>query len=137
MKLITAPFLNDIELEHAISGVAAEPGCGLVIIPGAATATRENRRSIQGLAARYKLPVIHWDMAFTEEGGLMSYGSDFNDLYRRAAAYADRILRGAKVTDLPVEFPTKFDLVINLKAATAIGLMIPESFLLRADKVIE
>jgi len=87
------------------------------------------------LAAR--LPTMHTQREAVELGGLMSYGANFPDLFRRAADYADKILRGAKPVDLPVEQPTKFDLVINLTTAKALGLTIPESFLLRADEVIE
>jgi putative tryptophan/tyrosine transport system substrate-binding protein len=89
------------------------------------------------LAARHGLPTIHWDKTYPAEGGLMSYGTNQIDLHRRAASYVDRLLRGAKVSDLPVQYPTKFDLVINLRAARAIGLMIPEAFLPRADELIE
>jgi putative ABC transport system substrate-binding protein len=89
------------------------------------------------LAGKYRLPAIHWDKSYPGEGGLMSYGSDFADLHRRAAAYVDRILDGAKISQLPMQYPTKFDLVINLKAAKAIGLRIPETLLARADEVIE
>ena len=89
------------------------------------------------LAAKHRLPAIHWDKPYPAEGGLMSYGSDFAELHRRAVTYVDRLLRGAKVSELPIQYPTKFELVINLKAAKAIGLTIPEAFLLRADELIE
>jgi putative tryptophan/tyrosine transport system substrate-binding protein len=136
-KVIDTPFRDVDELEHAIEAFAAEPNGGLIIRPSAGTATYDSRQSILRLATLYRLPVIHWDKSYPAEGGLMSYGSNFGDLHRRAASYVDRILRGAKVIDLPAQYPTKFDLVINLKAAKTIGLAIPESFLPRADEVIE
>ena len=137
VSLVSMPFRNEAELEHAIGNFAAKPNGGLVVLPSAATAMRDDRQTILLLAAGNRLPVIHWDKTYPIEGGLMSYGSDFGDLYRRAATYIDRILRGAKVSELPVEFPTRFELVVNLKAAKAIGLAIPDTFLLRANEVIE
>jgi putative ABC transport system substrate-binding protein len=96
-----------------------------------------NRVRIQTLAMGARLPTIHISRDYVEAGGLMSYGPNYPDLYRRAADLVDRILRGAKPGDIPVEQPTKFDLVINLTTAQALGLAIPESFLLRADEVID
>ena len=96
-----------------------------------------NRIRINTLVLGARLPTIYNSREFVEAGGLMSYGPNFPDLYRRAAEYVDKILRGAKPADMPVEQPTKFDLVINLTTAKALGLAIPESFLLRADEVIE
>jgi putative tryptophan/tyrosine transport system substrate-binding protein len=135
VQLVSTPFCDEAELERATSAFAAKPS-GLVVIPSIATATRDNRQTILLLAAGNRLPVIDWDNAYPAEGGLMSYGSNFADLYRRAA-YIDRIRRGAKASELPVEFPTRFELVVNLKAAKTIDLAIPEAFLLRADEVIE
>jgi putative ABC transport system substrate-binding protein len=89
------------------------------------------------VAAQRRLPSIYNSRFEAAAGGMMAYGTDGVDLYRRAASYVDRLLRGAKVSELPVQYPTKFELVVNLKAAKAIGLTIPESFLLRADEVIE
>jgi putative tryptophan/tyrosine transport system substrate-binding protein len=137
VKVIDTPFRDDAELELAIDALAAEPDGGVIVRPGATTATRDNRQSILLLATRHRLPVIHWDKTYPVEDGLMSYGSDFNDLHARAALYVDRILRGARVSDLPVQYPTKFELTVNLKAARAIGLAIPETLLVTADEVIQ
>jgi putative ABC transport system substrate-binding protein len=131
------PFRSAPELDRAIPAFAAEPNGGLIIVPNAVTATRGSRQSVLLLATRYKLPVIHWNRSYPDDGGLMSYGSDLTDQHRRAAEYVDRLLRGAKISDLPVQYPTKFDLVINLKAANAIGLTVPATLRARADETIE
>lgn len=96
-----------------------------------------HREAITAAAARYTLPAIYFEMDFAKVGGLISYGADFRDLHRRAAIYVDKILKGAKPADLPIEQPTKFEMVVNLKTATALGITIPQSILLRADEVIE
>jgi ABC-type uncharacterized transport system substrate-binding protein len=108
----------------------------IVIVHGDSMFINERRR-IAKLAIATQLPVVYARREHVEDGGLMSYGSDLRENFRRAAAYVDKILKGAKPADLPIEQPTKFELVINLKAAKAIGLTIPEAFLLRADEVIE
>src|SRR5262249_19734536 len=101
------------------------------------TVTQANRQLIGLLAVRHRLPAIYAAREFIDAGGLMSYGVSYPDLYRRAAIYVDKIFKGAKPGDLPIEQPTKFELVINLRAAKAIDLSIPETFLVRADEVIE
>jgi putative ABC transport system substrate-binding protein len=95
-----------------------------------------HRTTLLKLASKARLPVIYGQREFVVAGGLMSYGTNFGDLFRRTAGYVDKILKGAKPGDLPVEQPTKFDLVVNLKTAKALGITIPESILLRADEVI-
>ena len=97
----------------------------------------EHRASIISAAARNNVPAVYFDSAFARDGGLLSYSPDSVDLSRRAAIYVDRILRGEKPGDLPVQFPTKFEMVVNRKTATALGLAVPPSILLRADEVIE
>ena len=96
-----------------------------------------NRTAVAGLAAKIGLPTIYYTAEFVQDGGLISYGVNSHDLFRRAAGYVDRILKGTKPAELPVQQPTKFDLAINLKAAKALGLTIPPALLLRADQVIE
>jgi putative tryptophan/tyrosine transport system substrate-binding protein len=125
----------DAEIERAIASFAGQPDGGLVVLPHPYTAA--NRASIIILAARHRLPAIYPFRYFAVEGGLMSYGIDQIDQWRGAATYVDRILRGEKPGDLPVQAPTKFELVINLKTAKATGLHIPPAFPLRADEVIE
>ena len=107
------------------------------MLVGNDSVTQENRSLIADLAARKRLPSVYGSKEFVEAGGLISYAVSYHQLYFRAARFVDKILKGAKAGDLPVEQPTKFELVINLKAAKAIGLAISESFLARADEVIE
>jgi putative ABC transport system substrate-binding protein len=106
------------------------------IIPTAGRLTFGARKPIAQLAIKYRLPAIYQEQEFVDKGGLMSYGPDFSELYRRAAYFVDRILKGAKPADLPVEQPMKFELVINLKTAKQIGVTIPPNVLARADRVI-
>jgi putative tryptophan/tyrosine transport system substrate-binding protein len=123
------------EIEHDIAAFAQGSNGGL-IVTGSAWAV-VHRKLIVALAARHKLPTVYWDRAPVMSGGLISYGVDLPDQYRRAADYVDRILKGEKPADLPVQAPTKYELVINLKTAKALGLEIPPSLLARADEVIE
>jgi ABC-type uncharacterized transport system substrate-binding protein len=122
------------EIERAVTGFAASKG-GLIVLPGALTTT--HRALIITLSARHLLPAIYAYRSHVTSGGLMSYGLDLLDQYRRAAGYVDRILRGEKPADLPVQAPTKYELVINLKTARALGLEVPPTLLARADEVIE
>lgn len=137
VNAVAAPFRTSSDLERAIDAFAAEPNGGLIILPSAATATRDHRQLIFLMAGKHRLPAIHFDKSYPSEGGMMSYGSDSTDLHRRAAFYIDRILNGAKISELPVQFPTRFELVINLRAAKAIGLSVPPAFQVLADEVIE
>jgi putative ABC transport system substrate-binding protein len=123
------------ELVRAIDRFAAEPNGGLIIVP--AFPPPEIRKLINQLATQHRLPTIYGAIRLAEEGGLLSYGSNLNDMMMRLPYYIDRLFRGAKVNQLPVEYPTRFELAVNLKTAKAIGLAIPESFLLRANEVIE
>ena len=123
------------EIERALAAFAGSPNGGL-ILTGSALAL-VHRDLIIALAARYRLPAVYYERYFAATGGLISYGPDIVDQYRRAAGYVDRILKGEKPADLPVQAPTKYELVINLKAAKAIGLAVPQSLIARADEVIE
>jgi putative ABC transport system substrate-binding protein len=135
VKLTALGVHSADEIVRSVSAFAAEPNGGLVIAPHAITFV--NRDLIVELSARYQLPAIYAFDFYARSGGLISYGPDLIDEFRQAAGYADRILRGAKPANLPVQYPTKFQLVVNLKTAKALGLAIPESFLLHADEVIE
>jgi putative ABC transport system substrate-binding protein len=123
------------EIERAVTAFARAPNGGL-IVTGSALAI-VHRELIITLAARYKLPSVYFQRAFVIDGGLISYGADPVDQYRRAAGYLDRILKGEKPSDLPVQAPTRYDLVINLKTAKALGLAVPPTLLARADEIIE
>ena len=123
------------ELESVVAAHAHAPNGGLIVMPDTFTTT--HRAEITALAARHRLPAVYPFRFFTELGGLLSYGNDLIDDFRRAANYADRILRGAKPSELPVQFPVKFELVINLKTAKALGLDVPLHLQRRADEVIE
>jgi putative ABC transport system substrate-binding protein len=132
---IIAPVHSEAEIETAIIALGREPGGGLVVMPD--NFMSAHRAPIILAAARNNLPTVYNQSPFARDGGLLSYGPDQVDTWRRAATYVDRVLRGAKPADLPVQFPTKFEMVVNLKTAKAIGLTIPETFLVRADEVIE
>ncbi len=132
---ITAPVHSDGEIETAISALGREPGGGLVVVPDGFTSV--HRATIILAAARNNVPAVYAQPYFARDGGLLSYGFDQVDIWRRAATYVDRILRGAKAGDLPVQFPTKFEMAVNLKTAKSLGLTVPQSILLRADEVIE
>jgi putative ABC transport system substrate-binding protein len=123
------------EIERAVAAFARNPNGGLILTASALAAL--HRDLIVTLAARYKLPAVYSERSFVAAGGLMSYGADYIDQFRRAAGYVDRILKGEKPADLPVQAPTKYDMVINLKTAKALGLDVPATVLARADEVIE
>jgi putative ABC transport system substrate-binding protein len=132
VELITALVRDDVEIEEAIIALRREPGSGLVV-PADVT----HRPPIILAAARNNVPAVYGLSPFVRDGGLLSYGPGAADIYRRVASYVDRILRGAKPGDLPVQFPTKFEMVVNLKTAKALGLTVPQSILLRADDRVE
>ena len=127
--------LTFAELEHMVDAFAREPNGGLIVLPD--VSTLNYRDGVIGLAARYRLPAVFPERIFATSGGLLSYGSDVSDIFRRAAGYVDRILKGEKPADLPVQAPTKYELVINLKTAKALGLTFPSGLLALADEVIE
>ena len=129
------PVDGAVEIEHAIAAFAREPD-GDLILPGDAGIV-VHRDLIIALAARFRLPAIYPFRVMATSGGLMSYGADVVDLSRRAASYADRILKGEKPSELPVQLATKFELIINLKTAKALSLAVPNSMQLLADEVIE
>ena len=123
------------EIERAVETFARSPNGGLIVVAGGAAL--RHRDLIVTLAARHKLPAVYWERFFVAAGGLISYGADTIDQYRRAAGYVDRILKGEKPADLPVQAPTKYETVINLKTAKALGLSVPLIVQQRADEVIE
>ena len=126
---------DDTSIERAIIALAREPDAGLIVMPDSFNMV--HRRTIIALADRYRVPAMYYFPLFATDGGLISYGPDEIDMFRRTAGYVDRILRGAQASDLPVQQPTTFQLVINLKTAKALGIEIPPSLLARADEVIE
>ena len=123
VEAIAAPVRDTSELESVIAAQARAPNGGLIVMPDSFLIA--HRAEITSLAARYRLPAVYPFRFFTELGGLLSYGNDLVDNFRRAATYADRILKGAKPSELPVQAPVKFELVINLKTAKALGLDVP------------
>ena len=135
IKLAALAVRDASDVEQAVAAFASEPDAGLIVAPHAVTLG--NRKLIVELATRYRLPAIYSDRYFAESGGLASFGNNSADLFRRAAKYIDLVLKGANPGDLPVQLPTKFELIVNLKTAETLGLTISESFLIRADGVIE
>jgi putative ABC transport system substrate-binding protein len=135
VKLIVTPIHDAAEIERVIATAAHESNSSLIVVPSAFMTT--HRELIIGAAARGRLPAIYGYSYYAASGGLVSYGFDVHDLFRRAASYVDRILKGAKPADLPVQAPTTYQLVINLRTARALGLEIPPTLLARADEVIE
>ncbi len=135
IELVPSPVENAAEIERAIESFALVPDGGLVLPPD--TTTIAHRDLIVALAARHRLPAVYSVRAFVAAGGLMSYSTDRVDMYRQAASYVDRILRGAAPADLPVQAPTKFETTINLKTAKALGLTVPPGLLVASDEVIE
>jgi putative tryptophan/tyrosine transport system substrate-binding protein len=135
IETVQTPVHNEAEIERALASFNGEANVSLVSMPDIFTSA--HRDLIISLATKYRLPAVSWARPFAAEGGLMSYGVDLLDLFRRAASYVDRILKGAKPADLPVQQPTKFELVINLKTAKALGLTVPAELLTQADEAIE
>jgi putative ABC transport system substrate-binding protein len=135
IEAIAAPVRNTSELESAIAAQARTPNGSLVVMTDSFLVT--HRAEITALAARHRLPAVYPFRDFIELGGLLFYGNDLLDSFQRAATYADRILKGATPNELPVQAPVKFELVINVRTAKALGLTIPPSLLLRADQMVE
>jgi putative tryptophan/tyrosine transport system substrate-binding protein len=136
VELIAAPIHDIAEIDSALTNIAAEPDRGLIVVPDAFT--RLHRRRIVAVVTQHRLPAIYADRSFTTAGGLISYGGESPEVgYRDAASYVDRILKGAKPSDLPVQMLTKYELVINLRTAKALGLDVPSTLLATADEVIQ
>jgi putative ABC transport system substrate-binding protein len=135
VEVIPVNMRDPADIERSVERFARTPNGGL--IPAASAAALRHRDLIIGLAARYKLPALYWDRVFVAAGGLISYGPDPVDGFRQAAGYVDRILKGEKPADMPVQAPTKYEMVINLKTAKTLGLTVPPQIVARADEVIE
>ena len=135
VALVPVQANNPVELEGAFAELAREAPEAVIVL--ADSMFFYHRKTIVALAARYRLPTVYFNRKFADDGGLISFGASYADLYQRTARYVDKILQGAKPGDLPIEQPTKFDIVINLKTAKALGITIPQSLLLRADEVIQ
>jgi putative ABC transport system substrate-binding protein len=135
VQSIVVPIRSEAEIETVMTSLGRGPAAGVMLMPDIFLAT--HFAPIISLAARYSEPTIYFVAEWVKNGGLLSYGPDATDLYRRAAGYVDRILRGANPAELPVQLPVKFEMAVNVRTAKAIGLSIPESFLLRADEMIE
>jgi putative ABC transport system substrate-binding protein len=134
-EAVTAHVRSDAEIEAVITSIGKESGSGLAVMPDVFTLA--HRVPILSLTALNHVPTVYWDRRFVKEGGLLSYGPDRVDLFRRSASYVDRILRGEKAAELPVQLPIKFEMAVNTLTAKALGLTLPDSILLRADEVIE
>ena len=132
VKTVKVPFHDAVELVRSLDAFAAEPNGGMLLLPPSPL-----RATVLKLAAQHRLPAMYPLRTLVSDGGLLSYSTDFVEQNRRAASYVDRILRGTKVADLPVQLPTKYQLAVNVRTAKAIGLTIPEAFLLLADELIE
>jgi putative tryptophan/tyrosine transport system substrate-binding protein len=132
---IGAPVRDDADIERVIAGLARDAKGGLILLTDIYTTAR--REPINRLTARYRIPAVNSSSIITRDGGLITYGVDTIDLFRRAAPYIDRILKGSKPGELPVQVPTRFEVIVNLKTAKALGVTIPPSVMLRADEVIE
>jgi putative ABC transport system substrate-binding protein len=135
IELVAAPVYGDAEIETVITALGHEPGSGLLGMPD--NFVEVHRALIISLAARSNVPAVYQTPVIARDGGLLSYGADFQDIFRRSASYVDRILRGAKPSELPVQLPIKYLMVVNLRTAKALGLTVPPSILLVADEVIE
>jgi putative ABC transport system substrate-binding protein len=135
VTLSVVPVQHPDEFEGALTSAKKAGAAGVIVSADAVTLT--HRRALVGLVQKHRLPAIYWAREYVEDGGLMTYSANLVDLRRRAATYVDKILKGTKPADLPVEQPTKFELVINMKTAKALGLTIPQSVLQRADQVIQ
>jgi putative tryptophan/tyrosine transport system substrate-binding protein len=135
VRVIPLGVHNTAEIERTVTAFATEPNSGLIAAPHAVTFA--NRDIIVGLASRFHLPAVYPFRNFAAGGGLLSYGTNQIEMWRQGAAYVDRVLRGAKPADLPAQFPTKYELVVNLKTAKALGLNVPQNLLARVDEVIE
>jgi len=135
IEVTTTPVRNARDIENTISSMAGQHDSGLVVLPDSLAVV--HTEAIVGLAARHNVPAVYPFRSFAEKGGLITYGLDINNMYRQAADYTNSILRGTKPSDLPVQAPNKFELVINLKTAKALGLTVPPTLLARADEVIE
>ncbi len=135
VEVVAAPLRDSNEIEGAMAQWGREPNFGLIVVPD--PATNAHRKQINELAARHRLPVIHALRAAAAEGGLISYGVDLPNLFRQSSVYADRLLKGANPADLPIFLPTKFELVINLTTAKALGIDVPLALMVRADEILD
>jgi putative ABC transport system substrate-binding protein len=135
LKVVVTPLDDPADINRAFTALASEPGSGMLVMPNVFTFM--HREGIVGAAAEHRLPTLYPWRAFVTAGGLLSYGVDIGDLFRRAASYVDRILKGAKPGELPVQAPTKFELSINLRTAKALGITVPLTVQAQADEVIE